>query len=178
MCSSKTALLLQKKSICSFGKGIFQESAHFSQILILFRNVHFFRKSVMPIKFPPAILGPEMAAPILWAPGIFWFFLLENPHAHKIPPFRRGCWGFLEGGGVEVPILFLWPWGFFRFFSERKQHQHSLFGPNFLRAFLTPKPGCPGLKSEGEKSHNFPIFSYFGPEARNLFCSRPTGLQL
>ena len=28
--------------------------------------------------FPPAILGPEMAALILWAPGIFWFFLLEN----------------------------------------------------------------------------------------------------
>ena len=52
-----------------------------------------------------------MAAPILWAPGIFWFFLLENPHAHKIPPFRGVCWGFLEGG-VEVPILFLLAWGF------------------------------------------------------------------
>ena len=58
----------------------------------------FLRKSMMSIKFPPTILGPEMAAPILWAPGIFWFFLLENPHAHKIPPFRGGCWGFLEGG--------------------------------------------------------------------------------
>ena len=32
--------------------------------------------------FPPAILGPEMAAPSLWE--FFWFFLLENPHAHKI----------------------------------------------------------------------------------------------
>ena len=50
-------------------------------------------------KISPVILGPEMAMPILWAPGIFWFFLLENPHAHKIPPFREGCWGFLEGGG-------------------------------------------------------------------------------
>ena len=37
-----------------------------------------------------------MAVPILWAPGIFWFFLLENPHAHKIPPCRGGS-GFLEG---------------------------------------------------------------------------------
>ena len=46
------------------------------------------RKSVMSIKFPPAILGPEMAAPILWAPRIFWFFLLENPHAHKTPLIR------------------------------------------------------------------------------------------
>ena len=44
-------------------------------------------------KFPPVILGPEMAALISWAPGIFGFFLLENPHAHKIPPFR--------GGGVD-----------------------------------------------------------------------------
>ena len=23
-------------------------------------------------------------------------------------------WAFLERGGVEVPILFLWAWGFFR----------------------------------------------------------------
>ena len=44
----------------------------------------------MSIQFPPEILGPEMAAPILWAPGNFCLFLLENPHAHKIPPFRGG----------------------------------------------------------------------------------------
>ena len=37
------------------------------------------RKSVMPIKSPPAILGAEMAAPILWAPGIFWFFSAGKP---------------------------------------------------------------------------------------------------
>ena len=68
----------------------------------------------MSIKFPPAILGLEIAAPILWAPGIFWFFLQENPHAPKIPPFRGGVLGFFKRGGVEVPILFLWAWGFFR----------------------------------------------------------------
>ena len=50
----------------------------------------FLRKSVVSIKFPPVILGPEMAAPILWAPGIFGLFLLENPHAHKIPPLGGG----------------------------------------------------------------------------------------
>ena len=33
-----------------------------------------FRKSAMSTKFLSAILGPEMAAPILWAPGIFGFF--------------------------------------------------------------------------------------------------------
>ena len=48
---------------------------------------HYSEKNVMSIKFLSAILGPEMAAPILWAPGIFGFFLLENPHAHKIPSF-------------------------------------------------------------------------------------------
>ena len=53
------------------------------------RNARF-GKILMSVIFPSAILGPEMAAPILWAPGIFWFFLLENPHAHKIPPFRGG----------------------------------------------------------------------------------------
>ena len=63
----------------------------------------------MSIKFPPAILGPEMAAPILWAPGIFAFFLLENPHAHKIPLFRGGggSWVFLEGGGGSVNFIFM-----------------------------------------------------------------------
>ena len=60
----------------------------------------------MSIKFPPVILGPEMAAPILWAPGIFWLFLQQNPHAHKSPPFRGGVLGFFRKGGVEVPILF------------------------------------------------------------------------
>ena len=54
-----------------------------------------FRKSVMSVIIPPVILGAEMAAPILWAPGFFWFFLLKNPHAHKILRFRGG-WG--EGG--------------------------------------------------------------------------------
>ena len=70
----------------------------------------------MSIQFPSVILGPEMAEPILWAPGIFGFFVLESPHAHKIPPCIPGGVGFFwRGGGVEVPILFLWPWGFFRF---------------------------------------------------------------
>ena len=49
-----------------------------------------------------------MAAPILWAPGIFGFFLLENPHAHKIPPFRGGgFWDFLEGGGGSANFIFM-----------------------------------------------------------------------
>ena len=42
--------------------------------------------------------GPEMGAPILWAPGIFAFFLQENLHVHKIPRFRGG-------GGILVFLL-------------------------------------------------------------------------
>ena len=68
---------------------------------------YLFRKSVVSIKFPPVILGPEMAAPILWAPGIFGFFLLDNPHAHKIPPFRGGFWVFLGGGGGSANFIFM-----------------------------------------------------------------------
>ena len=61
----------------------------------------------MSIEFPPVLLGPEMAAPILWAPGIFWFFLLENPHAQKCPPFRGVCWVFLEEGGGSANFNFM-----------------------------------------------------------------------
>ena len=57
----------------------------------------------MSVIFPPAILGPEMAAPILLAPGNFWFFLLENPHAHKILPLGGGGGGlgFFRRGGCQ-----------------------------------------------------------------------------
>ena len=66
------------------------------------------RKSVVSIKFPPVILGPEMAAPVLWAPVILWFFLLENPHAHRIPPFRGGgVHGFFWKGGGSAGFIFM-----------------------------------------------------------------------
>ena len=29
----------------------------------------------------------------------FWFFLQENPHAHKMPRFKSGYFGFFLGGG-------------------------------------------------------------------------------
>ena len=77
----------------------------------------FVRKSLVSVIFPPAILGPQLAAPIFWAPGIFWLFLLENPHAHKIPRFRGGgcvggggggvCWCFLEGGGGSTNFFLM-----------------------------------------------------------------------
>ena len=70
------------------------------------------KKTLMSVIFLPAILRPEMAARILWAPGIFWFFLLEKPHAHESPRFR-GVWGFLEGGGWKWQSIFFMGAGLF-----------------------------------------------------------------
>ena len=59
--------------------------------------------------------------------GAWHFFVLSagSPHAHKILLLGGGGgWGFLEGGGgVEAPILFLWPWGFF--LIVRKQQRRN-----------------------------------------------------
>ena len=60
-----------------------------------------------------AILGPEMAAPILWTPGKNAFFLQENPHVHKIPRFRGGGGYFGFGGGGSADFIFFWARGFF-----------------------------------------------------------------
>ena len=79
----------------------------------------------MSVIFPPALLGPKMAAPISWALGIFWLFLLENPHAHKIPRFR-GRGGF-EGGG-SANFIFMGAWIFLN-------QLHA-------RGFINRTPGC------------------------------------
>ena len=81
-----------------------------------------------------------MAAPIFWAPGIIWFFPLENPHAHKIPPFRGGL-GVSWNGGVEVPILYL--------FARYRGHL-----------------GSPGPKLEKESKNEFP--GPLGPRAQKV----------
>ena len=53
----------------------------------------------MSVKFLSAILGPELAAPILWTPGKMRPFCRQN-HVHIIPRFRGGgvFWVFLGGG--------------------------------------------------------------------------------
>ena len=66
----------------------------------------FFRKFLMSVKFLTAMLGLEMAAPILWAPRISAFFLQENLHVLKIPRFRGG--GILcLGGGGSADLIFM-----------------------------------------------------------------------
>ena len=55
------------------------------------------QKSLMSVIFPPVILGPGMAAPILWAPGIFVVLSAGKPPRPKNPRFR-GSWFFGRGG--------------------------------------------------------------------------------
>ena len=50
----------------------------------------FQQKNLKSVIFPPAILGPEMAAPILWAPGTLGFSCWKPRHAHKIPRLKWG----------------------------------------------------------------------------------------
>ena len=58
-----------------------------------------FRKILVSVKYVSVILGPEMAAPILWTPGKIRPFCRKS-HVHKIPRFRGGGYfGFLGGRG-------------------------------------------------------------------------------
>ena len=56
----------------------------------------------MSVIFPPTILGPEMAAPILWAPGIFGSFCWKTPNR------GGGVLGFCRrGGGGSANFIFM-----------------------------------------------------------------------
>ena len=64
----------------------------------------------MSIKCLSAILGPEMAAPILWTPAEKASVLQENRHVHKIPRFREGGGGyfgffFCRGGSADLIFM-------------------------------------------------------------------------
>ena len=91
------------------------------------------KKSPHVRHFPPATLVLEMAVPILKAPGIFWFFLLQNPNAHQIPCFKRGGVAFF-GGAVEaeVPILSFWAEIFLNFTTVVQQFPCAQYGSEGL----------------------------------------------
>ena len=74
------------------------------------------RKSVVSIEFPPRDSGAgNGCANFMCA----WHFLVLSAGKLRVPiKFLflggGGSSGFFLEGGVEVPILFLWAWGFFR----------------------------------------------------------------
>ena len=79
-----------------------------------------FLKIPVSVKFVSAILGPEMAAPILWAPRISAFFLQENLHVHKFPRFGGGGL-FWVWGGESADFTFVGA-GIFLSNKERMSH--------------------------------------------------------
>ena len=76
-----------------------------SKVVAHSRAPPWIRKILVSVKFVSAILGPEMAAPILWTPGKNAFFLQENLHVHKIPRFGGGDIWF--GGGGSADFIFM-----------------------------------------------------------------------
>ena len=68
------------------------------------------RKILVSVKFVSAILGPEMAAPIY---GRLEKCVLSAGKPVSIKFLVLGAGGVFGVGGGEVPILFLWPRGFF-----------------------------------------------------------------
>ena len=65
------------------------------------------RKILVSVKFASAILGPEMAAPILWTPGKMRSFCRKT-YVHKIPHFMGGgSLGFGRGGGGNADFIFM-----------------------------------------------------------------------
>ena len=70
-------------------------------------NTHF-RKIIASVIFPHAILGPEMAAPILWAPGIFCSFCWKTPMPVKFCVLGVGrVLGFSGRGGWSANLIFM-----------------------------------------------------------------------
>ena len=66
-----------------------------------------FRKILVSVKKLSAILGPEMAAPILWTPGNMRPFCRKN-HVHKISRLKGGVfWVFFWGGGRKADFIFM-----------------------------------------------------------------------
>ena len=70
--------------------------------------------------FPPVILGPEMAVPMLWAPGILWFFLQEKT-LHPIKFLTLGGVFWDLGGGGKCHFFFFGRGGLFSGSSESVQ---------------------------------------------------------
>ena len=82
----------------------------------------------MSIKFLRAILGPEMAAPILWAPRKIAFFQQANPMPVKFLVLGGGLfWVF--GGGGSADFIFMGASIFLIFDTPRTLSGHFLDTP-------------------------------------------------
>ena len=82
----------------------------------------------MSVKFVSEILGPEMAAPILWTTGKMPSFCRKTLHVHKIPRFGGGGGDFgFGGGGGSANFIFM---GVGVFLIEIAEPKSQEFPPN------------------------------------------------
>ena len=71
------------------------------------------RQVLVSVKFLSAVLGPEMAAPILWTPRISAFFLQEKTSMSiQFLAFLGGGFCVLGGGGGSADFIFMGALGF------------------------------------------------------------------
>ena len=71
-----------------------------------FSNLFWSEKSLCPQQFLPAILGPEMAVPILWAPGKMRYFCRKKPVPIKL--LVLGGWYFSDFIFMGARIFLIW----------------------------------------------------------------------
>ena len=136
--------------------------------------------------------GPEMAAPILWAPRISVFFLQEKLHVflYKIPRFRGAGLGLGVWGG-EVPIHFMGAGIFLILVSDPEKVglsrnpcvsqqcpadgvwrlvaraiRNTIRANRFARAIRNWNPICIARQADSPESLEFPIRTNHAPFAR------------
>ena len=87
-----------------FCESFFVAGQDFTSIGPLGGRYRTIRKILVSVKFVSAILGPEMAAPILWAPGKM---RSGKPMSIKFLVFGGGGVFWLGGGGGSADFIFM-----------------------------------------------------------------------
>ena len=107
---------------------------------------------------------------------LWWRYMVGGPLRHTTPRLKHQCdrrgpsssegpkRSRSAGHIPDLPLLGVFCFSFL----------DGLFFPIFWLFFSLFSGGGP----REPETYDFPIFSYFGPEARNLFCTRPTESQL
>ena len=101
------------------------------------------RKILVSVKFVSAVLGPEMAAPILWTPGKMRSLCRKN-HVRKIPPFQGGgVWG----GGGSADFIFMGARIFLKKINRKTKKKENC--PAVLRTYAAPIGAffCPEIRA-------------------------------
>ena len=127
------------------------------------------RKILVSVNFLSAILGPEMAAPILWAPGKMRSFLQEKTMSIQFLLLGGGISGL--GGGGECRFYFYWARGFFWTLSRQQNLRERRLGVFRMGA---PESAQNSECGSIQTPHDFP---YLIGEGKWFSCKWSTGSQ-